>query len=106
MSNDATLFGDPEPEPASEAGPVAVPVTDEQVAQLRAKLDGSGLTSMEDRQQLVERLVGRPVAGLRELTASEARVLLIRIRTVSTGDSQRQGSAWDQREGDTWIDRM
>lgn len=106
MSNDSMLFGDPEPELVGEAGSVVLPVTDGQVVQLRAKLDGSGLTSMAERQALIEKLAGRPVASLRDLTMAEARVLLFAIPTASTGHSRRQGSAWDQREGDTWIDRL
>lgn len=97
------LFGEDSTESVS---PVSPQVSDAQVAQLRARLDGTGLSSMQDRQQLIEQLAGRPIASLRDLTSGEARVLLIRLPASASAVQSQRGSAWDQRDGDTWIDRL
>lgn len=82
------------------------PVSDQQVAQLRDKLDAAGVTSMDERRRLIEKLSGRPVASLRELSSAEARVLLLRIPGSDGTTSRQRGSAWDLRDEDTWIDRL
>lgn len=105
-----SLFGeqDPfEPLPAPTAGRTTDSLADWQVTQLRQALDAQGLDSMADRQRVVEELVGRPVASLRELTYAEARALAesLASRRGRPG-SGAQRSAWEDRDGDTWIDRL
>ncbi len=60
---------------------------------------------MEDRQRLVAELVGRPVASLRELTGPEARALLEKLAARRAAPTS-QGSSWDERDEETWIDRI
>ena len=59
---------------------------------------------MSECQQAVEAVTGRPVESLRALTRAEA------LRVVSelspTTAPKAGASAWDDREGDTWIDRL
>lgn len=90
---------EPPPPPPSDA------LADWQVAQLREALAGAGTHTMDGRQSLVEELVGRPVASLRGLTVSEARMLLeaLTARKRAAGST---GTSWDNREEDTWIDRL
>lgn len=80
-------------------------MADWQISQLRESLTSAGVQSMGERQRLVEELVGRPVASLRDLSIAEARMLLesLAARTRSTGDPS---SSWGDRDGDTWIDRL
>lgn len=104
MSVEPGLFGD-EPE---ETSPATVSSTDRiadwQVTLLRRALDAAGATTMEDRQKLIEELAGRPVASLRDLDSSEARILSERLAAKNT--KREDGSAWDRRDGNTWIDRL
>ncbi len=107
MSVDASLFGD---EPAESTATRPASVTSEvlptwQVDALRAGLDRCGVDSMDDRQRLVGEIVGRPVAALRDLTAAEAGILRDELHRRSP-EAGRSGSAWDDRDGDTWIDRL
>lgn len=58
-------------------------------------------------EQLVEEIVRRTVASLRELDFTEARSLLEQLHArAGSSFGQSQGSSWDAREGDTWVDRL
>ncbi|MDN7121456.1 hypothetical protein INN71_08640 [Nocardioides sp. ChNu-153] len=105
MSEDLFLFGEGYP-PA----PVELPmqpslVSDWQVDLLRKALDGRGLTSMADRQRAVEDAVGRPVQSLRALTHDEAMSALTELGRGPASE-RRVTSSWDERDEDTWIDRL
>jgi hypothetical protein len=105
VSDDLSLFGD-DSKPASVEAPKAPsPIADWQVDLLRKALDARGLTSMADRQQAVETAAGRAVESLRALTNDEGLQVLSRLgQQPSAGRSA--ASQWDEREEDTWIDRL
>lgn len=108
MSQDDMLFGETEPAQADPLDPASVPISgiaDWQVAQVRRALDARGVQKMQDRQQLIVRLVGRPVDSLRDLTSSEALSLLQQLAR-SAPTTAGGGSSWDDRDEDTWIDRL
>lgn len=108
MSMDDGLFDVPSPS-VGVAIPQPLPsdrVADWQVAQLRQALDGLGLTDVSERQRLIERLVGRPVQALRDLTPSEATSLREQLAAKSASAQRTSGSSWDDRDEDTWIDRL
>lgn len=104
MSDDLSLFGDDEPQVAP-ATPTPAPVADWQVDLLRKALDARGLTTMDERQQVIQVAVERPVESLRSLTHEEALRVLSRLGEAPAAKSA-SGSAWDQRDEDTWIDRL
>lgn len=60
---------------------------------------------MAARQKAVEAAVGRSVESLRSLTRGEAMRVLA---ALGPDDASVSGSstAWDDRDGDTWIDRI
>lgn len=104
MSGDISLFGDESSDDA--ATPPADPsITGWQVDLLRKALDERGLTSMSDRQAAIESAVGRPVGSLRDLTHREAMAVLAQLGEQRSGQT-RQATAWDERDEDTWIDRL
>jgi len=106
MSDDVTLFGDPTPPAPTTPPPNTVDrLPDWQVTSLREALDALELVTMDARKAVVEEIAGRPVRSLRDLTFAEARVVseALAARRNSTNGS---GSAWDNRDGDTWIDRL
>ena len=104
MSMEASLFGDEEPDaPAPDQRPAA-PVADWQVDLLRKALDARGLTSMVERQRVIEEAVGHAVTSLRALTGEEAMRTLARLG--ERAPAKAAGSRWDERDEDTWIDRL
>ena len=105
MSDDLSLFDD-DAKPAPVDPPKApTPIAGWQVDLLRKALDVRGLSTMEERQQAIESAAGRSVASLRELTHDEGMHVLSRLgQNAAPGRSAT--SQWDDREGDTWIDRL
>jgi DNA polymerase-3 subunit epsilon len=104
MDGDLSLFGD---EPPTVTAPAAAPaaVAGWQIDMLRRALDARGLASMEDRQRLIEDSVGRPVESLRMLTHEEALRALAKLG-ADAPVKKEAASAWDERDEDTWIDRL
>lgn len=64
------------------------------------------MVSQDDREALIESVVVREVASLRELKAVDARRILQRIDGLRGTKPASIGSAWDNREDDTWIDKL
>ncbi|MFE6507638.1 hypothetical protein ACFVDI_05745 [Nocardioides sp. NPDC057767] len=106
MTHDDALFGFDEEEPEAPAAAAPAPVQAWQIDQLRTALDASGTSGMDERQALIENLVGRPVAALRELHFADVRALLEALHARRVTDETETGSVWDQRDEDTWIDRI
>lgn len=105
MSGDLSLFGDDEPQEPTSAAPSDPPIADWQVDLLRKALDARGLTTMAERQLAIEAAAGRPVESLRSLSHAESLSVLSRLGPISPRPSS-SASAWDQRDDDTWIDRL
>lgn len=61
---------------------------------------------MDARQAAIEAAVARQVASLRSLTSAEADQALAQLKPTQPPTSLRAWSSWDDREEDTWIDRM
>lgn len=105
MSEDLSLFGDDPPSQPVEPPRAPTLIGDWQVELLRKALDARGLTTMEERQQVVESAAGHKVASLRPLTHDEGMQVLSRLgQQAAPGRSTT--SRWADREGDTWIDPL
>lgn len=104
MSDDLALFGDDELPAPSTQGLAPAFAADWQIDLLRKALDARGLTSMAERQQAIETAAGRAVESLRALTHDEALSVLNRLGPVPS--KQTASSSWDDRDEDTWIDRL
>ncbi|HEY0890173.1 MAG TPA: hypothetical protein VGE38_11230 [Nocardioides sp.] len=104
MPGDLSLFGDDEPTSAAPAQHEPASIADWQVELIRKALDGQGWTSMSDRQAAVVQAAGREVESLRALTHDEAIRVLARLGEI--GRTRAARSLWEQREDDTWIDRL
>ena len=105
MTDDLSLFGDDEPADKQTQVSAPPPIADWQVELLRKALESRGLTSMSERQQAIEVAAGRPVESLRALTSDEAMAVLTKLGRAPAPE-QRATSSWDDREEDTWIDRL
>lgn len=81
-------------------------ITERQVAKIRSAFEAVGITSMEDRQELVQSCVIRSVTSIRDVYAHEARRILKRIEERRAGPQRITGSAWDDRDEPTWIDKL
>lgn len=105
MSDELSLFGDAPTIPEPVAPPKAPLASAWQVDLLRKALDARGLTSMGERQTAIETAAGREVPSLRALTQEEALAILKKFGHERPKGSSTS-SAWDDRQQDTWIDRL
>ncbi|WP_372733376.1 hypothetical protein [Nocardioides sp.] len=105
MTDDLSLFGADEPAVPPNQVSAPAPITDWQVDLLRKALDARGHTTMEERQQAIESAAGRKVTSLRSLAHDEGMQVLSRLGPPPSGGQSRRRS-WDDREEDTWIDRL
>ncbi|MDR6688976.1 DNA polymerase-3 subunit epsilon [Arthrobacter sp. 1088] len=101
----SSLFEIDEPSPSSDVL-APLPIKPEQVQEIRAAFEKAGVESQSDRKALIESVIIREVASLRELRAVEARRILQRIEGLRSPKAASTGSAWDNREEDTWIDKL
>lgn len=106
MTDEQGLFDIPT-KPTGEPAAAALqelPIRPEQVQQIREAFDKAGVTEQEDRKALINSVIIRDIASLRELHAVEVRRVILAIEQRTKPKST--GSAWDDREEDTWIDKL
>lgn len=77
-----------------------------QVRQVRDAFAAAGIDSMAERRAIIESCTVRPVASIRELLAKDLQLVLRRIQQRGLPPKQVSGSAWDDRDEDTWIDKL
>lgn len=99
------LFDLPSDAPAV-AKSTDAPISPRQVEQLRAAFEGAAIDSMEERQQIIQESAGRPVANIRQLFSREVISILSHIDKTGRQVEVTIASAWDDREEDTWIDKL
>lgn len=97
-------FNDEQPAPTSEIVELA---SDVQLSQIRNALERAGINNQQKRKLLVEAAIGRQVASLRELKSIEVRAVIYRVNDQLASLKPESGkSDWDDREEDTWIDKL
>ena len=101
----SSLFEIEQPDLTTDVLP-PLPIKTEQIKSIREAFGRAGVASQDERRALIESVVLREVAGLRELKAVEAQRILQRIAGLGTRNAASTGSAWDNREEDTWIDKL
>lgn len=94
------------PTHAEATGKADSPISEQQIRQLRTAFEAAGMNSMDERRELIESCTIRPVASIRELYARDFRPILRRIEQRTEPALNSGGSAWDNRDEDTWIDRL
>jgi len=83
-----------------------ISIQEGQVQQLRDAFAAAGIDSMDERRAVIESCTVRPVSTIRDLLAKDVRLVLRRIEERSLPSKPTSGSAWDNREEDTWIDKL
>lgn len=101
-----SLFQLPEDSDESKGQEHQYPITKVQIAQIRAEFNRLHIASMDDRKKIVGNMSTRPINKLAEMTAVEARRLLLHLRNRSIVPLPSGGSAWDDRSEETWIDKL
>lgn len=102
------LFDLPGQQPApaiAEVGPA--PIMERQIGRIRELFKAAGIEDQTERRSLVESVVGMNVAGLRSLSRFQALQVIEELSgRQGQGISTTKRSSWDDREEDTWIDKL
>ncbi|MGN7201148.1 hypothetical protein [Arthrobacter sp. SAFR-044] len=107
MSEQLFDFGDDTSADAPVTESKDFPIRDYQVAQIRDAFSHAGVMDQAERKSIIESCVFREVASVRDVRADEVRRILQRIdQRVRAAGRPAGGSAWDDREEDTWIDKL
>lgn len=103
--NEPGLFDLPEAAPTT---PVIedTPISPAQIAGIRNAFDNAGIAGMAERQEVIQSCVIRKISNIRELYSREVRQVLARVEGWNRTTDTVTGSAWDNREEDTWIDKL
>ena len=81
-------------------------ITPEQIAIIRNAFYAAGIADMAERQEVIQSCVVRKISNIRELYSRDVRQVLARIEGWGRTQAATSGSAWDNREEDTWIDKL
>ncbi|WP_442544984.1 hypothetical protein ACSBOX_04450 [Arthrobacter sp. KN11-1C] len=101
---DFTLFDLDIPD---SSAPVEKYISADQIQRLQAAFKEAGLTSTEGQKELVRTCVVRPVESLFDLRPSDLRPIFNRISERAWEKPKSiGGSAWDNRDEETWIDKL
>lgn len=110
MNDELSLFDMAEEEPAPSSSWAGIPpIRDDQITEVRQAFANAGIEDQSRRQKMIQEAVHRDVTSLSDLKATEVRHVLDRIASGESGavpEGASSASAWDEREGDTWIDRL
>lgn len=90
-----------------EARSTPVMMSDSQRTAIRALFQALGITSAREQFDQVAEMTGKRIAAVGELDARTANTLisLMKARVNGLGRSST-GNSWDDRQEDTWIDRL
>ena len=104
MTSDDFLFGEPDHDAVTPQSPqIDDDIAEWQVQQIRTAFAARMTDDMCQRQQFIQSVTGRKVDRIRDLSRVEARRVLERLPSQPSGSSR---SSWDDRDGETWIDRL
>lgn len=95
-------------EQTTQQAPLSTPpISEDQISSLRDAFAAARINSMEDRKDVIESCTfPRVIVNIRELLARDVRPILRRIEERRSNKRPAVGSAWDNREEDTWIDKL
>lgn len=83
-----------------------MPIKAEQINDLERAFAEAGIATFQSQREIIASCVVRPFESLGDLLAKDYRPILKRIEGRQSPVQRSVGSAWDNREGDTWIDKL
>jgi len=106
MSNALDLFED-EPTELPHRAEAPSMMTPPQRDAIRREFAELGITAAVDQFALVLDLTGQRITSVAQLEARHAQTLIYGlIAKVRTSGRKITGNVWDDREEDTWIDKL
>lgn len=82
------------------------PIKAEQIERLELAFDEAGIATAHARREIIASCVLRPFDSLQDLLAKDYRPILNRIKERQSRSPRTTGGDWDNREENTWIDKL
>lgn len=85
------------------------PITSVEVEKIRSAFSDAKIRGQDERKNIIEESVGREVKSLKHLLGHEVPRVIYALNDLilaSRGPKVNDRSAWDDREEDTWIDKL
>ena len=104
MSDFLPIFDDETTKPQEQ--PVET-ITESQRIAIRGAFVQLGIVDARGQFEIVEELTGHRITAVAQLEARHAQTLIYRLGDrVKSAGRKNTGNAWDDREEDTWIDKL
>ena len=82
-------------------------ITTDQRSRIRSLFGQLGISSAQEQFAIVREITGQAISRVDQLTRDNAQVLIYSLPSlIRSSTAAKTGNAWDDREGDTWIDRL
>lgn len=82
-------------------------MTESQRQMIREACGQLGVLTAKDQFDLVEETIGIRIISVAELRQDQAQNLIYRLQSrVGSLGKKNTGNSWDDREEDTWIDKL
>lgn len=107
MNDSVPLFNDGLAETASPTITAPLMMTPSQRSEIRGLFAELEISTAPEQFEVVKELTGHTLSSVGELTAAAAQMLTARLKTrLARRGRTSTGNSWDDREEDTWIDRL
>jgi len=101
------LFSMLESEEPQRPEPVNQLMTESQRTAIRHLFSQLGVSTAREQLEIVRELTGRGVNSVADVTQHHAQSLIYGLsEKVRTSGRKNTGNSWDDREEDTWIDKL
>ncbi len=106
MSDLFSLFDETGQESAT-ASQAPLMMSEDQRQEIRALFGTLGIATAREQFAVIEELTGTRIGSVSELSATLAHRSIDGLRRrIRTQSETRTGNSWDDRDEDTWIDRL
>jgi hypothetical protein len=107
MADALHLFEDNLVNSPADNSVVAAMMSESQRASIRRAFAKLGVADARDQFAVVLELTGQRISAVAQLEARHAQTLIYGLEEKSrTSGRKHTGNAWDDREEDTWIDKL
>lgn len=95
--------------PKNDSSHLHIRASETEIDRIRTTFANTKITAQDERKLFIENTLGREVSSLREILSHEVPRVIYRLNDIiiATQSSKASGrSAWDDREEETWIDKL
>lgn len=85
------------------------PISEEEIEKIRSAFANANIIDQEKRQHFIQSTLGREISSLSAVLSHEVPRIIYGLNDIifaAKSSTANERSAWDDREEDTWIDKL